>query len=200
MLETLRKPSALYGTYCWSRIYTLMATHRENQSNRITYFFPVNRYNIRIIWWVVITAILNMKQTSETRIQFHQMQQGFLNNLVTCSGYWRCRSDCYFVLITTSLVVTTITFRVWRELGWVRLHFRVDSWSFVADLTPRFWSACLVPLIWRFVSDRLWFLWSAVASLIGSSGLPCFSLFCSVCYMLRRHLPQGFRFTCFMHR
>jgi hypothetical protein len=78
-------------------------------------------------------------------------------------GYWRRRSDCYFVLFTTSLVVTTITFTMWHLLGWLRLHFRVDSWSFAADL------------IWFFVSDRLWFLCSDVASLIGSFDLP-FSL------------------------
>jgi hypothetical protein len=41
-------------------------------------------------------------------------------------GYWRRRSDCYFVLFTTSLVVTTIT--------WTRLNassFRVASFSWL---------------------------------------------------------------------
>jgi hypothetical protein len=58
------------------------------------------------------------------------------------------------VLFTTSLVAATITYAMWRELGWLRLHFLVDSWSFAADL------------IWLFVSDRPWFLCSDVASLI----------------------------------
>jgi short subunit dehydrogenase-like uncharacterized protein len=80
--ETVGKPSALYGTYCWSQIYTLIATRRENRSNRITYFFPMNRYNVRIFWWIVIMTVLNMKQTSKTRIEFHQMQQDFFNNKI----------------------------------------------------------------------------------------------------------------------
>jgi hypothetical protein len=39
--------------------------------------------------------------------------------------YWRRRSDCYFVLFTTSLVVITITFTM------CALHFRVDSLSWL---------------------------------------------------------------------
>jgi hypothetical protein len=40
-------------------------------------------------------------------------------------GYWRRRSDCYFVLFTTSLVVTTIACTM------CALHFRVDSLSWL---------------------------------------------------------------------
>jgi hypothetical protein len=47
------------------------------------------------------------------------------------------------------------TFTMWRELGWLRVHFRVESLSFAAEL------------IWLFVSYWPWFHWSDVASLIG---------------------------------
>jgi hypothetical protein len=81
---------------------------------------------------------------------------------VTCSGFWRRRSDCYFVLFTTSLVVTTITFTIWRDLGWLRLYFRVDSWSFAALI----WSDSSV-LVYLLGSPELTFrLWSALVPLI----------------------------------
>jgi hypothetical protein len=57
----------------------------------------------------------------------------------------------------------------------------LPCWFFVrrcwSDLTPRFWSACLVHMIWLFISDRPWFLWSDVSSLIVSFDLLLF--FCS---------------------
>jgi hypothetical protein len=78
---------------------------------------------------------------------------------------------------------------MWRELGWLRLHFRVDSWSFAADL------------IWHFVSDQPWFLCSDVTSLIspGSSALtlrlwstPLISSHLSLSLMLRPKVSRPF--------
>jgi hypothetical protein len=80
-------------------------------------------------------------------------------------AYWRRRSDCYFVLSTISLVVTTITFKMWRELGWLRLHFRVDSLSWLVLLLLASWLLLwsLVYLISLFASDRL--LWSSLVTI-----------------------------------
>jgi hypothetical protein len=77
------------------------------------------------------------------------------HNIVMCLWYWRRRSDYYFVLFTTSLVVTTITFTV------CALHFHVDSLSWLVLWLLASWLLLwsLVYLISRFVSDRL--LWSA---------------------------------------
>jgi hypothetical protein len=74
-------------------------------------------------------------------------------------GHWRRRSDYCFVLFTTSLVVTTISFTMWRELSWLRLTSvlilgpSLLIWSDLSSLIG------LVPLLWRCVSDQL--LWSA---------------------------------------
>jgi hypothetical protein len=82
-------------------------------------------------------------------------------------GYWRRRSHCCFILFTTSLVVSTVSFysTMRRELGWLRLHFRVVSWSCLILWLLASWLLLwsLVYLISLFVSDRL--LWSALLTL-----------------------------------
>jgi hypothetical protein len=82
--------------------------------------------------------------------------------------YWRRRSDCYFVLFSTSLFATTITFTI------CALHFRVHSlsWLVLWWLTSwlLLWSLVYLSLLWTLlwccVSDRI--LWSPpdVAALI----------------------------------
>jgi hypothetical protein len=72
-------------------------------------------------------------------------------------GYWRHRSDCYFALFTTSLVVTTITF--------YNVRSSLPCWFFTL----------VGPLIAGFlVAALIWLRWSPpdVASPIGSFDPP----------------------------
>jgi hypothetical protein len=78
-----------------------------------------------------------------------------LNTKCDVLGYWRLRSDYYFVLLTTSLVVTTIL-QCALFISLLILRFSLLLWS------------------WPCVSDRSWFLCSEFASLIGSFDLPGF--------------------------
>jgi hypothetical protein len=71
-------------------------------------------------------------------------------------GYWRRRSDCYFVLLTTSLVVTTITFTLRHEL--VRLCSQLPRWQLALAhclLLLQCWNLSLIVELRELVLEHL---------------------------------------------
>jgi hypothetical protein len=103
-----------------------------------------------------------------------------------CARSWRCRSVCYFLLITTALVVATITF---YDVLW---PFAVSSLSGPGSSALVLWP----PLI-CFFDLHLWSIrWSGL--LWSTFYLPLLwsGLLSSTVGRTRRHLFEGFQFPC----
>jgi hypothetical protein len=85
-------------------------------------------------------------------------------------GYWRRRSDCYFILLTTSLLVTTISLTMGHEL--VPLCSHLSRWL----------QALAHCLLLR-------------SALIDSSAVEISPLIVELRGLVREHLVQGFSFV-----
>jgi hypothetical protein len=71
--------------------------------SEIPVFLHVSEY------WMLTKVQIRQKQTGKVHF-VRAVELDVTEYIVTCLLYWRRRSDCYFVLFTASLIVTTITF------------------------------------------------------------------------------------------